>query len=164
MEKTRYHNGDKSVIFIGIDPGSSSGAIAILDDGRLVVSTKIRHSPIGDTDYKWLNELVSSYKPNLSCIEFVHSMPGQGVSSTFKFGKAYGTQLAILGIHSEELLIANPSTWKTVLLARNGYEKDKKGSVAFVASRFPGTRIRNHNVADAVCLALYAMHIKELRE
>ena len=71
--------------FIGIDPGVSGGVCAI--EGLSYTVCKCP-ATVGD-----MAEVLRPYrerKDALVVIESVHSMPGQGVASTFKFGKNFG--------------------------------------------------------------------------
>lgn len=78
-------------ISIGVDPGSSSGAVAIIIDGILYV-----HGIGGRTEQQ-IEGIFSSLLLDkgmqtevFAIIERVNAMPGQGVSSSFKFGISYG--------------------------------------------------------------------------
>lgn len=71
-------------IFAGIDPGQSGGLVCLNRDGRIISC-----APMPDTErdiWEWFEE----YSPQKALVEKVHSMPGQGVSSSFKFGMNYG--------------------------------------------------------------------------
>jgi hypothetical protein len=84
-------------ISIGVDPGSSSGAIAIIRDGNLVIHGMNRKTEqqIERVFYETL--LDKGFQTNMfGVIEKVSAMKGQGVSSTFKFGMNYGFLRACL--------------------------------------------------------------------
>lgn len=75
--------------YIGIDPGQSGGIAALRPSFDTVVALKM---PATERD---VLEAISQFdqigdNSAVACIEQVHSMPGQGVSSTFKFGVGYG--------------------------------------------------------------------------
>lgn len=78
-------------MLIGIDPGGSGGIAMLFDSGKLIVE------PMPDTlrdMWATIGEPGDVYcDPNESrfaIIENVHSMPGQGVASTFSFGRNLG--------------------------------------------------------------------------
>ena len=90
--------------FIGIDPGQSGG-LANLNENNEVVKMPATEKDI----WEWFNE--NKYN-SFAVIERVHSMPGQGVASTFKFGKGYGgLRMALIAaqIPFEEVA---PRTWQ----------------------------------------------------
>jgi crossover junction endodeoxyribonuclease RuvC len=102
-------------------------------------------------------QLIKEINPNLAIVEKVHSMPGQGVASTFKFGKGYGLVLGILGALGVPIELTTPQAWKKLVLA--GTSKDKQAAIAFCAMRYPhlslipkGCRTPHDGIADAVCL------------
>ena len=73
----------------GWDPGSR-GALVILHLGRDGLTTRVdsyRFSKHGPAD---LAEALVDARCKLAILEQVGAMPGQGVSSTFKFGAALG--------------------------------------------------------------------------
>lgn len=78
-------------ISIGVDPGSSSGAIAVIKDGILHI-----HGIKGKTEQQiervfYETLLDKGFQTEMfGVIEKVAAMKGQGVSSTFKFGMNYG--------------------------------------------------------------------------
>lgn len=93
--------------YIGIDPGQSGG-IAILSNKNEVIKMPSTEKDI----WEWFD----FHKNNcFAIIEKVHSMPGQGVASTFKFGKGYGgLRMALIaaGIPFDEV---TPRMWQKSL-------------------------------------------------
>ncbi len=82
---------------LGIDPGLS-GALALYCDGRwllldMPIAGDAKHHEINGPELsRWLREHV----PDHAFIEYAAARPGQGVSSMFKFGVAYGaTKMAL---------------------------------------------------------------------
>jgi hypothetical protein len=69
---------------IGIDPGISGG-IALIKNGNAVVA-KMGHT---ERDTYEILQSYAEHEP-FAYIESVHSMPKQGVASSFKFGVNYG--------------------------------------------------------------------------
>jgi crossover junction endodeoxyribonuclease RuvC len=144
---------------ISFDPGKS-GAIAIHKDG----TTTAQPMPIAgkEMDLPTLATIIRSASPDLAIIEKVHSMPGQGVSSTFSFGTGYGQLqglLAGLGIPFE---LVTPQSWKKSVLA--GTAKDKDAAISYCRRAFPDVplvmpRCRNPHdgIADALCLMQYGL-------
>jgi crossover junction endodeoxyribonuclease RuvC len=85
-------------LYVGIDPGQSGGMAILSQSGTPLYVTKM---PQTERDiWEWLRELAfpSSDSKPYAMIEQVHSMPGQGVTSTFKFGMSYGgLRMALIG-------------------------------------------------------------------
>lgn len=67
-------------------------------------------------------ELVTSYlktnKPDLVGIELVHSMPKQGVASTFKFGMGYGQLQGICAALRIPFVLIAPQVWKKEMVGK----------------------------------------------
>ena len=92
--------------FIGIDPGVSGGVCIIEGLGYTVCRCP---DTVGD-----MAEVLRPYrerKDALVTIESVHSMPGQGVASTFKFGKNFGEWLGILATLKILYNLVTPYKW-----------------------------------------------------
>ena len=71
---------------IGIDPGKGGGIAVVDAESHSVVEV----CPMPDTLYD-ISEFIERHRDCVSCyIESVHSMPGQGVASTFTFGQYFG--------------------------------------------------------------------------
>lgn len=87
---------------ISCDPGQTGG-ICIFENNKLVENVYIPQLPDKSVDIitllDWFYTWRAVYEHNMeavsTCMEKVHSMPKQGVSSTFKFGKTTG-QLEVL--------------------------------------------------------------------
>jgi hypothetical protein len=76
-------------LFIGIDPGKSGGICAT--NGTISICSKC---PGTVADMVGVLSAMLDIDSNPMCvIESVHSMPGQGVASTFTFGTNYGMWL-----------------------------------------------------------------------
>lgn len=93
------------MFWIGIDPGASGG-IAVISDNWDVGEAEVYKMPETELDlYNLLVDIktmIHNHGDNndLFClIEAVHSFPGQGVVSSFKFGFHYGLEImAILAL------------------------------------------------------------------
>lgn len=84
-------------IYIGIDPGQNGGLAAVNGSGRVLCAIAMPDTErdVWNWFYQW--STYSSSNPGFmvgdiyACIELVHSMPQQGVASSFKFGKHFGS-------------------------------------------------------------------------
>jgi len=117
---------DKYDIIIGIDPGIT-GAVAIIEnitrskvsvfDTPTTTETKVKKKKrtyIKHYDISAMAELLRPYmgKKTLICIEKVHAMTGQGVTSMFSFGRGVGIWEGIFGALEFEYEEVSPSVWK----------------------------------------------------
>jgi len=138
---------------LGIDPGWSGGA-ALLDraaDVALVVS----FSTMTEADI--VRTIKSMSRSGTICfLERVHSMPAQGVASSFKFGMIYGL-LRGLVIGKCRMIDVTPQKWQTTLGCLT--QGDKNISKAKAQQLFPGVKV-THGNADALCIAYYG-HLQE---
>jgi hypothetical protein len=120
-------------IVLGIDPGASGG-MALWD------GTEMHAHPMPKTEtdicdlireLAYTVVIIKEHKVEYALnqpgfkvhIERVHSFPGQGVSSTFKFGQGYGFlrgSLIALGVPFEEV---SPRTWMKDIPKKKGMTK-----------------------------------------
>jgi crossover junction endodeoxyribonuclease RuvC len=59
-----------------------------------------------------LGKLVWGYAPKMAVVEKVSAMPGQGVTSMFTFGAAYGVCIGVIGGAGTPLTLVTPMSWK----------------------------------------------------
>lgn len=151
------------MIFVGIDPGSSSGGAAAVDGkGRVFITKDGRLNAIKfekATEHEialWLEQWQALSKASgaklVAAIESVNSMPGQGVSSTFKFGMNYGFLRGLLVALKIPFNNPRPAIWQTHMkcLTRG----DKKISRAAAHRRWPKFASQiDHRLCDCLLLA-----------
>jgi crossover junction endodeoxyribonuclease RuvC len=111
--------------------------------------------------------IASSYTLNtevFAVLEAVHSMPKQGVASSFSFGRGLGIWEGILSALAVPYVKVAPQTWKKVMMADAPH--DNKDASRIIASRlFPQmegyfTRKKDHNRAEALLMAEYGRRLK----
>lgn len=145
---------------IGVDPGDS-GAISVLE-GDLV-----HHCRLDLTERDVCDFLVGHKgTPSFAYLERVHSFPGQGVSSSFKFGVSYGFLRGLLiglQIPFEEV---SPHKWQLALgCARPaGQPKEsqtdhKNRTKSRAQQLFPGIKV-THAIADSLLLAEFGRRLR----
>lgn len=147
---------------LGADPGLS-GAIAVLDTqtGILqVADMPVTKDPKGRAviDPYGLYDMLE-LPPGTRCmavIELVHAMPKQGVTSSFRFGEAYGALKMAVGAHKIPVHHITPAVWKKHL----GLTSDKDSSRGLASARFPAnakdfSRVMDHGRAEAALIAVY---------
>jgi crossover junction endodeoxyribonuclease RuvC len=154
-------------LFLGIDPGLS-GALALLDTetGKITVrdvpvhELKRNGKTKREIDLYALARLMDDMaKGQGTCIvvEQVGSMPGQGVSSVFAFGKAYGILLGVAASTFCPIEFVTPQVWKRAM----GVTASKDGSRAKASMLFPTysaswARVKDDGRAEAVLIAAWA--------
>lgn len=141
------------LLICGIDPGASGGIALLAQLGGL--SCAPMAYPIPDTE-KDTAELLCEFAPHIrmAYIEAVHSMPKQGVASSFKFGRSYGFLRGLLiglKIPFEEV---SPQRWTKDMRLVGGKKGTEKKNLhrARCQELFPHIKI-THAIADALLLA-----------
>lgn len=146
---------------LGIDPGQS-GAIAIVDDLGIrccidmpVVETTVSAVLVhGELDC-YTNPSLGGYGPiHMAVIERVHAMPKQGVSSSFKFGRALGVLEGVVASFRWPVEMPTPAAWKKAM----GVTADKDTARAKALELWPGDadlfrRKKDADRAEACLLA-----------
>lgn len=145
-----------SCVFVGIDPGSASGAIAIVL-GNEVAAEDCYGTP-ADIWNQMQHSLDLRQHPNVfAAVEKVSAMPKQGVTGMFRFGENFGAwQMLFLALKIPYELV-RPQQWQKEILASAGVKHD--GPLEFCRRRFPELhwgRKKDHNRASALCIALWA--------
>jgi len=146
---------------IGMDPGIT-GAVAVLtDDGALVECFDIPVFKVrgkSQIDVHQLGSFIASHAQGArAVVEDVHSMPKQGVSSTFTFGLSKGVLLGIVGALAMPFELVAPQTWK----GHFRLTKDADHSRQLATRHWPASglfsRVKDHNRAEAALIALYSI-------
>lgn len=166
-------------IFIGIDPGLN-GAVAVIKpefkDGDFVVPqvVAVHDTPTltieGDKTKRKYNkaamaELLRPYHGQdvLVILENVHSMPKQGVASSFSFGLGLGIWEGIIAALMLPLEMPSPQRWKKALLSDQGKEKDAsrfKAMQLFPALATQFSRAKDDGRAEALLMAEYGRRLR----
>lgn len=145
-------------VYIGIDPGLSGGIACITCEELFTVKCPETIADMNDK-VEAIAKLVAhtGYKA-YAVIEAVHSMPGQGVASTFKFGMNYGQWLGILSANKISYTQATPQKWMKWLGSMPKDKKARKNHIKHLAQqRYPDTKI-TLATSDAVMLAEYCRY------
>lgn len=154
-------------VTIGIDPGQT-GALAVLADGQFAgfydMPTVAR--PAGGQQVNGaelaaqLREIRAAHPGAhvLAVLERVSAMPGQGVSSMFRFGEGYGVVQGVLAALGVPVMTLSPAVWKRAV-GLIGSEKDVARTLAI--QQYPAaagglTRKKDIGRADALLIASWA--------
>lgn len=148
--------------YIGIDPGSSTGCIAIIimnDKGNIARTETIEFAK--HTTKEWYNKLhgIVALHECLAVLEKVHGMPDMGVVSVSVFMKNVGhIEMALLALNIPFHEVT-PQAW----MKHYGMKKEKTESKVEWKRRLrerlqrimPEFKVNNSN-ADAMLIAYYA--------
>ena len=147
---------------MGIDPGTSGG-ISIIETKKnklpqIIFCLKM---PIVNmfakkiVDSKLLYESISAFKIDITIIEKVHAMPRQGVTSSFQFGRSFGSLETLAYLLSQRVDYVAPAVWKKYV----GVGASKKDSLDMARLKFGKNDIwekkTNDGIAEASLLVLY---------
>ena len=151
------------MIYIGVDPGMT-GAVAAIDEfGSTFVEDFATMEALG-----LFQELTGYFKTlyhdnagkrAIAWVEKVGSMPGQGVSTTFKFGKAAGRVIGWLEALEFAYEEITPGKWQKLVFDSGQVIEDRKeASLVMARKLFPKNirdlkRKKDHNRADALLIA-----------
>lgn len=146
--------------YCGIDPGLS-GAVAFIRPDAAHPSNRLAvfDAPLigGEFDGVAFAKLLAERLPDLVAIEHAFSRPGQGVSSTFKFGRTFGQALGVIQAMGVPYELVSPSVWKKSFKIKPNSPKDASRLVC--QRLWPDADIplkRHHGRADAILIANYA--------
>lgn len=141
------------MMILGIDPGISGAWALLADDGAMTAGDL--PTVAGGIDVPTFARLVRAATPARAIVEDVHSMPKQGVASTFKFGCAHGAVLGALLALGIPVEMVAPGRWKRSF--RLG--ADKEASRALALRTWPAAdcfgRKKDHGRAEAALIALW---------
>lgn len=158
-------------MILGIDPGLSGGLVLISSDKKHPVILLKEIMPVigGDLDNKKLIDIYNfcmgmSDNELVIALEQVSAMPGQGVSSMFKFGAVFGALRALCDFSGVKYHLIRPQKWQK--LVHEGVKKDLKPKDKAVISAkriFPNEKflaserckVAHSGLVDA-CLIAYA--------
>jgi crossover junction endodeoxyribonuclease RuvC len=101
-------------LIIGIDPGVS-GAIVLLEDGQPVewdLMPSLKTGKATRVNGSALASLCTYDGLTHVYVEAVHSMPAQGVSSSFNFGHSAGVVEGVLQALGKPYTLVTPQAWK----------------------------------------------------
>jgi crossover junction endodeoxyribonuclease RuvC len=152
----------------GCDPGLT-GALFFIDPRNPVTGEAIDlpvHQLVRgkkakrELDIAGLAGILAAHRPAHVFIEQVSSMPGQGVSSVFAFGKGYGIVLGVLAAHGVPVTLVSPAVWKRalgVLRAKDASRARASQLLPQCAGQWPLKK--DHGKAEACLLALYGLRM-----
>lgn len=142
---------------IGIDPGAS-GAITVIQDTGVET---FQLNPKKNTERDIADFLRSYENKSFAMLEQVHSMPKQGVVSTFNFGQSFGCLRGMLVALEIPFEMVRPMKWQTYMGCRSGGNKNVTKAKA--QELFPKIKVI-HAIADSLLLAEYCRRTRQIGE
>ena len=144
------------MLYIGIDPGFS-GAWGIIDHhGNYKGCGDMHHTDkylLTQVIYEQIFDSIQGDDFEV-VVETVHSMPKQGVASSFKFGVAYGGATALADRLNSAWHMVTPQVWKKAL----GLDSDKQKSLDLARKLWPDAplkRQKDNGRAEALLMAYW---------
>ena len=143
---------------LGVDPGISGAIAFYFPNNHDRIATEDMPIAAGDVDAVSLANRLMIMAPTLAIVERVNAMPGQGVSSMFRFGRSFGTAIGVIGALKVPLMFVAPSKWK----AHFRLSADKEEARALALRLFPSCaeqfqRKRDHGRAEAALIARFGV-------
>jgi crossover junction endodeoxyribonuclease RuvC len=147
---------DKLKCIAGFDPGKSGAFSFYFQAAPEMIAAEDFPLVNGEIDAATLADRLRQMRPDFAIIERVGAMPGQGVSSTFSFGKSYGVLLGVVATLQIPSALVTPGTWKRHFKL----SADKEEARALALRQWPGraelfARKKDHGRAEAALLALW---------
>lgn len=146
------------MIYCGCDPGSINGALGVIDDlGGYIDSWNIEHKDKHILALAFKSRLLGVIDPKEGaeiCMEQVHSMPGQGVASSFQFGRAVGVLSAVCELTRYPFHLVSPQKWKKHF----GITANKDEALDMARMYWPEAKLKlkkDINRAEALLIAEY---------
>lgn len=99
---------------VGIDPGATGGIFLLkVDENKQPISGKMLTCSSSDEDtVRAIMSQIEGKRVDLVVVEQVAAFPGQGVSSTFTFGKRYGVILGCLHSMGVKVMLVRSQKWQ----------------------------------------------------
>lgn len=152
-------------LVLGVDPGLK-GALALINapakklECVLDMPTKTYQTKAGREhtiiDQTALALWLGSYSKQiaLAVVEEVHSMPDQGVATTFKFGYNAGLVAGMISSTLVPIQFIPPQVWKALMnLSRNKRDSLNKAQILFPTDENLFKRAKDDGRAEAALLA-----------
>lgn len=151
------------MLMLGIDPGIIGGWAVVSDaDGALIAAGDLPVAGAGAqrmVSGPLLREVIAERTAGndvRAIIEDVHAMKGQGVSSSFKFGRAVGVAEGVCDGLGIPVSWVTPAKWKKALgLGADKEQSRQKAIRLWPASASLFARKKDHGRAEAALIALY---------
>ena len=164
------------MLIIGIDPGIS-GSICFFNEGKIIDVVEMPTMTEGKKNKKQVNgsQIFNEISERIKeidkkdikvVIEQVSAMPGQGVTSMFNFGQAYGILKGICSSMQLPMYFVRPTKWKKYFNLINS-EKDASRTKAIEIFPYFSSQLsrkKDSNKADAILIASFYYETYKLED
>ena len=101
-------------VFFGIDPGKRGAIAGVNGAGEIVALARFSEAETDGRIALIIGDTLAAFPERRICatIEKVGAMPGQGVTSMFSFGRAYGEAIGALILCRARLQYVRPQAWQ----------------------------------------------------
>ena len=148
---------------LGIDPGINGAAAHIYKDKARVFDLPTagsgKHRVFMPAIFA---QQIREIAPTFAIIERVHAMPRQGVSSSFRFGQAFGAIEGVIGALGISINYVTPATWRRGLKLSSDKDEARLRAIQLypqVAADL--SRKKDIDRAEALLIATWARdHLK----
>ena len=159
--------------YMGIDPGFDGGIAVVNENGNLQGlhdTPTLEVSGGSKTKRRYclpaMVAIINKYGACRVALEDVHSMPKQGVASSFVFGRGLGVWEGILSALNIPIHMISPQKWKKAMMDGMGKDKDasRVRALELCPAAITGLNLkRHHGRADALLMALYLRQLENGR-
>ncbi|KNY13096.1 hypothetical protein AKG11_30970 [Shinella sp. SUS2] len=144
---------------LGIDPGASGALSFYFPSHPELIAVEDAPLVAGEIDAAQVARRIEQMAPTMAVIELVGSMPKQGVSSTFKFGVAYGAVRGVVAALGVPTHLVTPSVWKKHFRLDSDKEKVRALAIRYWPTSQHFERKKDHGRAEAALIARYGAEI-----
>jgi crossover junction endodeoxyribonuclease RuvC len=150
----------KLFVGCGIDPGLSGAVAFCFSTHPERVAVFDMPTVDGDVSGHELARLLQQFNPDFVTIELVASRPGQGVSSVFKFGKAFGTAIGVVNALRLPVHYVSPQRWKKHFRLSSDKEESRRMALdLWPACSEHFARKRDEGRSEAALIARYGVEV-----
>lgn len=119
---------------LGIDPGLSGGLSIIDEQFNLIACIQMPTVFVDDkkrrVDPRPVFDFIALHAPELAIVELVGAMPGNGVTSMFNFGDAFGVVRGIAECLCQDVRYSRPQEWRGYQ-SLSGLSKEQIAEIAY---------------------------------
>lgn len=153
---------------IGIDPGNF-GAIALFEGNQLIsvhdmpiVSVERNGKAKNSMSAQQFAYILKDLKVDHACVEKVGSMPGQGVSSVFAFGRSAGVIEGVLAALEIPITYVTPTKWQQSMSRGIGKDASRHRAMELYPSFSDYFKLKkNDGRAEAVLIGAYFIKLEK---
>jgi len=156
VEQLSRHEG---FCILGIDPGLSGALAFYFPSAPHLVAAEDMPIAGHEVDVATLARRLEQMRPDVAIIEQVQSMPKQGVSSTFKFGAAYGMARGVITGLGIPVHLVSPRRWKTHFHLDSDKDKSRALALRYWPTSAAFARKKDDGRAEAALIARFGSEV-----